>query len=95
MQHHYLGVAGKLCHLAFSHGDHYSFPHSQLELLPQDELHRFTATPHGPGVIQHCAITEAAAVVENHLMRQTDWSGTAAVITGNIRATDCIFTANN
>lgn len=63
-----LGVTGKFCNFSFSHSDDQSFPHSQFKLFAQDELHGFTAAPHGSGVIQHGALTQAGAVVKDHLI---------------------------
>lgn len=65
----HLGVAGKFRHFAWSHGDEHSLPHSQFKLLAQNQLHRFAVGSHGPGVIQHFAITMTSAVVEHHLTK--------------------------
>lgn len=68
-QFNYLSVAGKFGHFTWSHGDDHSLPHSQLKLLAQNQLHRFTVGSHDPGVIQHFAITMTSAVVEHHLKK--------------------------
>lgn len=65
-----LGVAGKFCNFAPSHGDDHPFPHSKLKFLAQDELHGFVAPSHGSGVIQHCAIAQTGTVVEDHLAKE-------------------------
>lgn len=64
-----LSVTGKFSDFAWSHGDDYSLPHSQFELLAQDELHGFAVAPHRPGVIQHCAITLAGTIMKDHLKK--------------------------
>lgn len=64
----HLDVTCEICHLSLPHGGNDSLPHGQLELLPQDEFHGLAPAPHGPGVIQHRAITQAGAVVEYHLL---------------------------
>lgn len=66
-----LSIAGKLGHFAWSHGDDHPLPHSQFELLAQNQLHRFTVGSHGPGVIQHFAITMTRAVVKDHLKKHS------------------------
>lgn len=65
-----LSVAGKFRNFSLSHSDDHSFPNSKFKLLAQDELHGFAAAPHGPRVIQNCSITQAGAIVKDHLMNR-------------------------
>lgn len=65
-----LSVADKFSNFAWSHGYDQSLPHSQLKLLAQDEFHGFAVTPQGPGIIKHCAITQAGTVVKNYLRKE-------------------------
>lgn len=65
-----LNITGELSNFTLSHGGNHPLPHRKLELLPQYELHRFTATSHCPGVIQHSAITKASTVMKLHLSKE-------------------------
>lgn len=69
----YLWLTGELRDFAWSHGDDHSLPNRQLELFAQDELHGFAEPAHLPGVIQDCPIAEAGAVMEYHLVKQTQY----------------------
>lgn len=69
----YLWLTGEFRDFTWSHGDDHSFPNSQFKLFAQDELHGFAAPPHLPGVIQDCPIAEAGAIMEYHLVIQTQY----------------------
>lgn len=69
----YLGLAGEFRDFTWSHGDDHSLPDCQFELFAQDELHGFAAPAHHPGVIQDGPIAEAGAVMEYHLVAQTQY----------------------